>query len=74
MVKKIIVTRLELGEGKLVKKLRNLGADVLEYLCIQIEKSNVNIELVNSEIENINAYKWLVLQVKMALISFLKAF
>ena len=58
--KKIIVTRPEMGEGKLAKKLRNLGADVLEYPCIQIEKSNANFELVSSEIENINVYKWLV--------------
>jgi len=57
--KKIIVTRPKISGNTLCTKLRNLGAEVYEYPCIEIEEIFDN-ELLKNEIDHISDYSWLV--------------
>ena len=56
---KIVVTRPKASEGTLSFKLKELGADVFDYPCIEIEEIEQNQQFIY-EIQNINEYGWLV--------------
>lgn len=56
---KIIVTRPRLSGNTLSVRLKNLGADVYDYPCIEIQEI-LNNETLKSEIDNISDYDWLV--------------
>ncbi|MCX7615205.1 MAG: uroporphyrinogen-III synthase, partial [Clostridiales bacterium] len=56
---KIIVTRPKDSGGTLSKKLRELGAEVIDYPCIEIKEMEAR-EQLNSKISNIKTYTWLV--------------
>ena len=57
--KKIVVTRPRMSGNVLSTKLRNLGAFVYDYPCIDIEEILDN-KLLDIEINRINEYNWLV--------------
>ena len=58
--KRILVTRARSQASKLVKKLEDLGADVLEYPSIRIVPLR-NTEPLDKALENIAKYDWMVL-------------
>lgn len=57
--KKIIVTRPKISGNTLSVKLRNLGAKVYDYPCIEIQEI-INNETLKSEMGHISEYSWLV--------------
>ena len=57
--KSIVVTRPKISGNTLSTKLRNLGAKVYEYPCIEIEEISDN-ELLKKEIDHLSHYSWLV--------------
>jgi len=58
--KRILVTRARSQASKLVKKLEDLGADVLEYPSIRIVPLR-NTKPLDKALENIAKYDWMVL-------------
>lgn len=57
--KKIVVTRPKERIGKLAKSLKELGADVIEYPCIET-KSLLDDNAIKKIIEEAKSYDWLV--------------
>ncbi len=57
--KKILVTRPKISGNTLSVKLRNLGAEVYDYPCIEIQEIPNNDNLRN-EIDHIKEYSWMV--------------
>ena len=57
--KKIITTRPKDSNGELSKKLRDLGAAVVEFPCIEIKELKDNYR-ANKVVEKIGEYSWLV--------------
>ena len=57
--KKITVTRPKISGNTLSVKLRNLGAKVYDYPCIEIQEI-INNETLKSEMGHISEYSWLV--------------
>jgi len=57
--KKIVVTRPKASEGTLSKQLKELGADVFDYPCIEI-KEIMEKDQLNEIIADISAYSWLL--------------
>jgi len=56
---KIIVTRPKDSVGTLTAKLKELGADVIEYPCIEIKEIENNSRL-ERVVSNIKEYSWIV--------------
>lgn len=57
--KKVVVTRPNASISTLSNKLRSLGADVIEYPCIQVVEITEN-HLLEEAVDNIKQYGWLV--------------
>ncbi len=57
--KKIIVTRPKISGNSLSKKLKEIGAEVYDYPCIEINEIPVN-ERMEKALEHISEYSWLV--------------
>lgn len=69
--KKIIVTRPVVSNNILSDRLKNLGAEVIDYPCIKINEIENNMELLNL-IENLDKYKILVFASKNSAAYFFK--
>lgn len=57
--KKVIVTRPKMSGGTLISKLKELGADVIDYPCIEICEIKENSRFERA-LNNIESYDWLV--------------
>lgn len=56
---KIIVTRPKSSAGTLTTKLKELGAEVIEYPCIEVKEIESNSQLERA-VKNIKEYPWIV--------------
>lgn len=57
--KRVIVTRPADRNGSLCSRIRDLGAEVLEYPCIRTQ-ARIPADELDSAIEHISQYRWLV--------------
>lgn len=67
--KKVIVTRAKVSNNKLTDKLKSFGADVLDYVCMEI-KPVQNKEKLSYLIDNLKDYEGIVFSSKNSVINF----
>ena len=70
--KQIIVTRPVVSNNILTNRLKNLGAEVIDYPCIKISEIENNSSMLNL-IENLNKYNTLIFAGKNSAVYFFKS-
>ena len=70
--KKIVVTRSRSQSGSLLKKLSDIGLDVVSLPTIQIQTSDGNIKQLHESIETLDTYDWVIFTSVNGVETFLK--
>ena len=58
--KKIVVTRSRSQSGSLLKKLSDIGLDIVSLPTIQIQTLDGNIKQLHESIETLDTYDWVI--------------
>ena len=70
--KKIVVTRSRSQSGPLLKKLSDIGLDIVSLPTIQIQTSDSNIKQLHESIETLDTYDWVIFTSVNGVETFLK--